>query len=98
MCGAQADGLRRGLTGVGGVCRKRIGGKIIETIIHLKPCPFCGGEAHTKEFEGYWGVVCDNSYLHTIPHFYLMESEAIDEWNQRANPYRTEELLKGIRM
>ena len=83
ISGTWRSGRKRGITVVGIATRKKIGGRKMEEI---KPCPFCGSEAHTEEFEGYWSVVCDETFLHTIPHFYLMESEAIDEWNQRAEP------------
>ena len=57
-------------------------------IVTLKPCPFCGGEAHTVEPARYgnqWGVSCVN-YAHckAFQGFYTTENEAIEAWNTRA--------------
>ena len=64
----------------------------------LKPCPFCGGEAHLEhpphEFLGYdkgWSVNCpncslffgyDSQYGGQFPHL----EDAADAWNKRAEP------------
>ena len=53
----------------------------------LKPCPFCGGEAHT--FHNYlWHVKCDgtggNYYCVMGFGAFVTEAEAIAAWNRRA--------------
>lgn len=50
----------------------------------LKPCPFCGGEAHTIEPARYgkrWGVRCECGAFMGFKH---TEAEAIKAWNTRA--------------
>ncbi|WP_172664669.1 Lar family restriction alleviation protein [Xenorhabdus bovienii] len=53
----------------------------------LKPCPFCGSEAHhypDGDMEGY-SIHCSN-YSCVINTFgYLAAKEAEDAWNKRAN-------------
>ena len=56
----------------------------------LKPCPFCGGEAHiqTHEFVGCantYGVVCLGCGVETRQ-FYESKSEVIKMWNTRVRP------------
>lgn len=52
----------------------------------LKPCPFCGGEAHISVSSDGYGVECSNDRcidmlcLNAIP----TEAEAIKAWNTRA--------------
>ena len=53
----------------------------------LKPCPFCGGKAHT--FHNYlWHVRCDgtggNYYCVMGFGAFVTEAEAIAAWNRRA--------------
>ena len=47
----------------------------------LRPCPACGGEAHTYSdgWRVWWGVQCNNC-LHKTQEF-RREKEAIDAWN-----------------
>ena len=59
--------------------------------MELKPCPFCGGEAHISHYmdENIWDhstvpwyrVGCDacEIYVHSYPD----EDEVIDKWNSR---------------
>ena len=57
--------------------------------IKLKPCPFCGGEAHIDCFPGLdrpYFPVCNNEMCiacDTIVTF-LTEKDAADAWNRRA--------------
>lgn len=61
----------------------------------LKPCPFCGGRAHLKHFEGLsrlrgWYVVCHGEKLCLLfcstPYSdALSREEAIERWNHRNN-------------
>ena len=30
--------------------------------VRLKPCPFCGGEAHTAEADGKWYAGCNDCF------------------------------------
>lgn len=50
----------------------------------LKPCPFCGGEAHTYR-NNFWWVACEraNHGCVTMGAF-LSEEEAVAAWNGRA--------------
>lgn len=60
----------------------------------LKPCPFCGGEAHifVSEYEGVY-VICSNCHARTEtltdrPYFtaYVPAVErVVDRWNRRAD-------------
>lgn len=61
----------------------------------LKPCPFCGGEAHCEKSLRWhigecWRVGCDTKgcigwiLLESV--LYLSEQIAVDKWNTRANP------------
>lgn len=51
----------------------------------LKACPFCGGEAELKEYNGLWLVVCGNlSCKSQINGF--TKTEAITAWNTRVSP------------
>lgn len=59
--------------------------------LKLKPCPFCGGEAHTrtntvfdKNFK--WTVECELEGCMAFSgcSFYRTEAEAVDAWNTRA--------------
>lgn len=62
----------------------------------LKPCPFCGGEAHTYAYRfrdqgkerKLWVCQCKNCRLNypPIPVHCEHESEAIEAWNRRAEP------------
>lgn len=51
----------------------------------LKPCPFCGGEAHI-EAKGFWGtsVVCDNCGARG--ELNSPDAVSIAAWNARAVP------------
>ena len=74
--------------------KERRGRKMSE--IKLKPCPFCGGEAHIDCFQGLdrpYFPVCDNEMCiacDTIVSF-LTEKAAADAWNRREeNESRTD--------
>jgi Lar family restriction alleviation protein len=47
----------------------------------LKPCPFCGGEAHIFGHTKSWGVLCTKCYVSTLN--YETEAAAIAAWNGR---------------
>ena len=58
----------------------------------LKPCPFCGGEARTYQFQyeavGYrspfpWGVQCTNNDCIASGVGAISEGEVIQKWNAR---------------
>lgn len=64
----------------------------------LKPCPFCGGEAHARQMmiwddrgihtddDGKWTVECEHwgCMAECGCSFYTIEAEAIEAWNTRA--------------
>jgi len=54
----------------------------------LKPCPFCGGEAHLQPFMGYWTVGCTDCFGAVVGKIETKE-EAIKEWNKRPSPWHT---------
>lgn len=50
----------------------------------LKPCPFCGGTAHTiKTNTNKFVVGCFGSCYVELPLIYSTREEAIDAWNRR---------------
>lgn len=50
----------------------------------LKPCPFCGGEAHLYTAYDYSNKVqCDKCGCGTM--HYKDEKEAVRKWNRRVN-------------
>lgn len=61
-------------------------------IEELKPCPFCGGEAHlrpeikysTGEETGEWTVLCPPCDLFPDQSWSKPRAEAIAAWNTRA--------------
>ena len=58
----------------------------------LKPCPFCGGEAHTYH-NNLWHVGCENALNGCVTmSAFVTEAEAIDAWNARAE--RTCRLIR----
>ena len=64
----------------------------------LKPCPFCGGEAHIQmhEFVGCantYGVVCLGCGVETRQ-FYESKSETVKMWNTRTEPSWTSVLAE----
>ena len=54
----------------------------------LRPCPFCGGEAHLQPFMGYWTVGCTDCFGAVVGKIETKE-EAIKEWNKRPSPWHT---------
>ena len=61
----------------------------------LKPCPFCGGEAHTaiEDCYGYYGddwlVFCDECSLQFgFTKQFETEEEAIEAWNKRVYDHK----------
>src|SRR5574344_1038545 len=55
----------------------------------LKPCPFCGGEAHTSLIQSMWFVECDKKDCGALLGFdaeKVGKEEAITAWNRRAQP------------
>lgn len=46
----------------------------------LKPCPFCGGKAHTEKVQGtlVYRVVCDKCPVTVGRYWYFEEKEAIE--------------------
>lgn len=52
----------------------------------LKPCPFCGGEAEIFEYDGNFGVCCENAACigNDLEARYSSEYYAIKGWNRRA--------------
>lgn len=51
----------------------------------LKPCPFCGGDAHTIIRVGASGVSCEGRD-HFVRAYGGTEAEAIAAWNRRSSP------------
>ena len=56
----------------------------------LKPCPFCGGEAHTFGHTKSWGVLCTKCYISTLR--YETEAAAMAVWNKRTNSEKQNSL------
>lgn len=55
----------------------------------LKPCPFCGGEAHLIEYSviGFpveYGVKCEKCSAMTYPKW-ITAMQAVEAWNRRVN-------------
>lgn len=53
------------------------------TATELKPCPFCGGEAHIVTAVGESWVLCDKCRATTEMH--ASKQLAVAAWNRRAN-------------
>lgn len=50
----------------------------------LKPCPFCGGEAHTYR-NHLWHVACERAWHGCVTmSAFVTEAEAVEAWNARA--------------
>lgn len=53
----------------------------------LKPCPFCGGEAHLSDMNEYgeYLVECVNDFCNVMPSTFPFRTEdaAIEAWNRR---------------
>lgn len=60
----------------------------------LKPCPFCGGEAKTAEYDSMYlhgfEIHCVNEECHISvgTYVYPTEAEAAEAWNTRTDDYR----------
>ena len=55
----------------------------------LKPCPFCGGEAHITLEQAMWFIECENEDCGAMMGFeaeVVSRIEAIAAWNRRAQP------------
>lgn len=59
----------------------------------LKPCPFCGGEAHISKDDGYYTIRCSKCPAdfgrYWFPSGNRKKDEMIKTWNRRTE--RTEE-------
>lgn len=68
----------------------------------LKPCPFCGGEAHFIKVEhavGVWYTVCCDDaecFGHEQSRLYTLRRLAAEAWNRRADECDRYELNKII--
>ena len=67
------------------------------TLIDLKPCPFCGGQANVIEhrFHGLdssYGLQCKKCKAETYQ-FYESEEKAIKAWNRRAGEEEQHETV-----
>lgn len=51
--------------------------------MNLKPCPFCGGEAHIEHGLVTWAVVCPCS-SHVFYGCELDKAKTVEAWNRRA--------------
>lgn len=56
----------------------------------LKPCPFCGGEAHIGHEQGAYWVQCEHAC--GVSSFASNETSAAKHWNTRALPEEIEQL------
>lgn len=60
-------------------------------IDELKPCPFCGGRASARRFDGkffdVYKVYCMNEdcYIEPATRPYYSKKEAIEAWNRRVD-------------
>lgn len=56
--------------------------------MNLKPCPFCGGEAHIHHRNNApeYCVVCEDKKClgHSVYHLFYTEEKAAEAWNRRA--------------
>ena len=51
--------------------------------IALKPCPFCGGEAEVRWYDGFPSASCTKCGCNTGMNINGSEREAIAAWNRR---------------
>lgn len=57
--------------------------------IELKPCPFCGGEAHVyQDYTGHYTVQCDKCGIGTLS--YNNKKTAKRQWNRRVRNVQKE--------
>lgn len=60
--------------------------------VELKPCPFCGSQAHIEQSAGWQGVYCDNE--HCFMH--VPEMAKPEKWNQRAQVAHQPDEITGV--
>lgn len=49
----------------------------------LKPCPFCGGEAHIVQWSNKYDAVCQNRECDVFLDCYASYEQAVNAWNTR---------------
>ena len=61
----------------------------------LKPCPFCGGEAHTYK-NNLWHVACERAHNGCVTmSAFITEAEAVEAWNTRTPEQEISAALGG---
>lgn len=79
----------------------------MKTETNLKPCPFCGGEVKIigiedcgdyshGAFKRYFTPECqnENCIAYCLDCYFETREEAVEAWNHRASPWRTDEPPK----
>lgn len=65
----------------------------------LKPCPFCGGEAHLRQDASHskaWFIGCNTEDCFGEIHWAQTKAEAITAWNTRADPVLTDPRVLAL--